>query len=529
MDPFSITVGIVGLVDGGLSLSRELKGKIAAFQHAEQEVMELAHEIDLCTTLLDILGQSFDRPENAYPRNVVKQTKRLVEDMNEIFNRVMALLQNFDASARANAKYMIDAGELKEQHSKLKGLQLSFVFMLSVCPPTHPTAALDTATSIGSAEAGRLEGTFQVPITGTSASGEPVTYTAILTLQPSGAGRGPTSPAKRPQETSSSSPDFTEQLSHLRQDQRLKKKLANLASNPFFAKDSFGGLFGTHKSRTSSPRKTEVVEYSYVEPMIDEKTGLPDEAANGEATTYASVPFSTYEDAVDAEPEQEREFADRLAEESSRDAEDILDYLYDDTDDTKATDSGQEMQTTSVRDHAGVVPIIPDVSPPSTTDETPDEALPRPSAAEEFEDPMQDAMRLRLQQSNSPDPSTPPVSFSRPIANRNMPQHPSVQRMQDAQQLVKTTPSRSSNRTNGSRTSVYSNVTSRRRTCDGCDCKIPSEMHRYRCGECFDFEFCEPCFLAAESTEASIWHPHPQNSFTQVEQQAGQQQGRPTR
>ena len=89
MDPFSITVGIVGLVDGGLSLSKELKGKIVAFKHAEQEVMELAHEIDLCTTLLDILGQSFDRPENAYPKNVVKQTKRLVDDVGTISDHVV--------------------------------------------------------------------------------------------------------------------------------------------------------------------------------------------------------------------------------------------------------------------------------------------------------------------------------------------------------------------------------------------------------------------------------------------------------
>jgi hypothetical protein len=81
MDPFSITVGIIGLVDGGLSLSKDLKGKIVTFRHAEQEVLELAHEIDLCVTLLDVFGQSLDRPENEYPKNVVKQTRRLVEDV----------------------------------------------------------------------------------------------------------------------------------------------------------------------------------------------------------------------------------------------------------------------------------------------------------------------------------------------------------------------------------------------------------------------------------------------------------------
>lgn len=81
MDPFSITVGIVGLVDGGLSLSKDLKSKIDDFRNAEREVIELAHEIDLCTTLLDVLGDSLNGPENAYPKNIAKQTKRLVGDV----------------------------------------------------------------------------------------------------------------------------------------------------------------------------------------------------------------------------------------------------------------------------------------------------------------------------------------------------------------------------------------------------------------------------------------------------------------
>lgn len=82
MDPFSVTVGVIGVVDAGISLSKELKGKIDDFNNAEREVIELAHEIDLCTTLLDVLGDNFDRPENAYPKNVVKQTRRLVMDVS---------------------------------------------------------------------------------------------------------------------------------------------------------------------------------------------------------------------------------------------------------------------------------------------------------------------------------------------------------------------------------------------------------------------------------------------------------------
>jgi len=81
MDPFSITVGIVGLVDGGLSLSKELKDKIDSFKDAGNEIIELAHEVDLCTTLVDVLGNGLDRPESVYPANVIKQTRWLVGDV----------------------------------------------------------------------------------------------------------------------------------------------------------------------------------------------------------------------------------------------------------------------------------------------------------------------------------------------------------------------------------------------------------------------------------------------------------------
>jgi len=80
MDPFSVTVGIVGVVDGGLSLAGMLKEKISAYRNAENEIMELAHEVDLATNLIDMVGINLDSQQNL-PKNVVKQSKRLVSDV----------------------------------------------------------------------------------------------------------------------------------------------------------------------------------------------------------------------------------------------------------------------------------------------------------------------------------------------------------------------------------------------------------------------------------------------------------------
>ncbi|KAK5118886.1 hypothetical protein LTR62_000096 [Meristemomyces frigidus] len=548
MDPFSLAVGIVGLVDGGLNLSRELKGKIVAFRGAEQEVMELAHEIDLSVTLVDLLGQRFDRPEDGYPRNVVRQTRLLVEDMNQIFDRVFGLLQDFDASVKAAAKYVLDANELKEQHAKLKGLQLSFVFMLSVCPPSRPTM---TATTGGSQAVSSQSTPVQIPITTTTASGETVTYMATLTLQPTEPNQVPTPPSNSAKESQTDDhPDFTEQLNRLRKDQRLKKKLANLASNPFFAKDSFGALFGAHARRASSTKSNGMVEYSYMEP-ISMKTGAPED----DPPTYASVPFDTCGE-VDQE-DHEEDFAARLAEESIQDAEDILDYLYDDSKatekDNTSSDTGNEVEVidvsndltnTSIRDYAHLDPEFSPERHTSTSEASPEEPPPpTPSGINEYEDPLRDGARLlRAQEndSNSPEYTTATataISFSRPMAKTNLPPHPSVRGANNVQQqihLVSTpaptagskppsaaasrTVSEPASRTNSPLRRPRQHSPSKRRECDGCDCKIPSAMQRYRCSECFDFVFCAPCYQGAKGQEgvSAIWHPHVLGGFEEV-------------
>ncbi|RMX93470.1 hypothetical protein D0868_12839 [Hortaea werneckii] len=319
MDPFSITVGIVGLVDGGLSLSKDLKSKIDDFRNAEREVIELAHEIDLCTTLLDVLGDSLNGPENAYPKNIAKQTKRLVGDMRNVFKDVELLLAEFDYSAKASGKHMIKAETFRGHHNKLKSLQLSFIFMLSVCPAPRPVqsdAGIAPGDVVG--PSGTFEGTIQrVPInTGARdpKSGAPITYKATLTLQPSESQQASTGTDGRTNQASSG-PEFSDRLEEAKKNKHLRKKLAALTCNPFFSREAFGSMFGRH------PPKAKV--YRYAEPIsIEPRMGMPLRSHSD----AADVGFGAGEEMGEELPMHHPELSDSSRTADDR-VEDILTYL----------------------------------------------------------------------------------------------------------------------------------------------------------------------------------------------------------
>ncbi|KAI7222166.1 hypothetical protein KC333_g1331 [Hortaea werneckii] len=291
----------------------------------QREVIELAHEIDLCTTLLDVLGDSLNGPENAYPKNIAKQTKRLVGDMRNVFKDVELLLAEFDYSAKASARYMIKAETFRGHHDKLKGLQLSFIFMLSVCPAPRPVQSDDSVASgdvVG--PSGTFEGTIQhVPIyTGARdpKSGAPVTYKATLTLQPSESQQGSTGTDGRTNQAGSG-PDFSDRLEEAKKNKHLRKKLAALTSNPFFSREAFGSMFGRH------PPKAKV--YRYAESIsVEPRMGMPLRSHSD----AGDVGFGAGEAIEDEVPMHQPELSPSSRTADDR-VEDILTYLFHDEED----------------------------------------------------------------------------------------------------------------------------------------------------------------------------------------------------
>lgn len=254
------------------------------------------------------------------------------------------MIAEFDYSHKASAKYLMNAEALRGHHEKLKGLQLSFIFMLSVCPPQRtPIQAATSGAAV--TQLGFFEGTIQhLPIYNASkgpTGDAPVTYQATLTLQ-----QFPSAPASAgAQETPNIEvqQDTTDRLEEAQKNKRLKRKLAALTSNPFFSKDTFGSIFAkptpytkaatyelvedfTEMREADIGRKEETLERMAREPQVyggeddrrkveaemkgleEEIAGLREEAKQSQQTPQDPVPSET---------------------EAERDADDILTYVND--------------------------------------------------------------------------------------------------------------------------------------------------------------------------------------------------------
>ncbi|KAI7164486.1 hypothetical protein KC349_g569 [Hortaea werneckii] len=382
----------------------------------QREVIELAHEIDLCTTLLDVLGDSLNGPENAYPKNIAKQTKRLVGDMRNVFQDVELLLAEFDYSAKASARYMIKAETFRGHHDKLKGLQLSFIFMLSVCPaprPVQPDDGIASGNVVG--PSGTFEGTIQhVPIyTGARdpKSGAPVTYKATLTLQPSESQRASTGTDGRADQASSG-PDFSDRLEEAKKNKHLKKKLAALTSNPFFSREAFGSMFGRH------PPKAKV--YRYAESIsVEPRMGMPLRSHSD----AADVGFGAGEESGQGVPMHQPGLSP-LSRTADDRVEDILTYLFHDEEDESAEASASasfdERHDQDEESEGGILKVYP--APDAEAEISHYDALDDPYAEEMMinADPRQ--ARAQSPNATRPSPSnlrlhaqSPPSRYSTPL------------------------------------------------------------------------------------------------------------------
>ena len=133
MDPFSITVGVVGLADAGTSLASFLTDKYKTYREAPSLILEIASEVEFCAGLVDIFGSSLDRPGSQYPDRFVRDAKNLVQKTHAVFLDIRGLIpvdRDFDATfSRARWHFVLDRKKLEAQRQRLRELQQMFMFM----------------------------------------------------------------------------------------------------------------------------------------------------------------------------------------------------------------------------------------------------------------------------------------------------------------------------------------------------------------------------------------------------------------
>ncbi|KAK5682448.1 hypothetical protein LTS10_005576 [Elasticomyces elasticus] len=303
MDPFSITAGVIGVVDGGLSLSKMLVDRVQNFRRADEQIMELAHEVDLCNALLDELRPRLNLPRGSYPKNLVSVAELLITRMSETMDSIRKRVQTFDTSKTDAAKYaLFDAGALKGHHGKLKGLQTDFMCLFNSRDPS---------------------------------SGGPVTYQATLTLrpaptQPTGI---PAPPTPAPSGVPAQSAALAQQLQDLKRDKVARKKLANLTSSPFF---QLGNMFSSKKSHRRQAASPDPKSRYRMRAPDPEERAFMRKAADDETTgySYGLDPPSDY-----MGPIESRSTLGDDASASKVDA--MLDYLFEE-DDSESYDISED-------------------------------------------------------------------------------------------------------------------------------------------------------------------------------------------
>jgi hypothetical protein len=108
MDPFSITVGIVGLADAGTNLAGWLTEKYKSYRDAPELLLEIAHEVEFCAGLVDMFGSSLDRPGVEHPKRFVRDAKVLVEKVGSMI--IVAYLAYIE---RTSLTWIPDASNLQ--------------------------------------------------------------------------------------------------------------------------------------------------------------------------------------------------------------------------------------------------------------------------------------------------------------------------------------------------------------------------------------------------------------------------------
>ncbi|KAK5699176.1 hypothetical protein LTR17_023457 [Elasticomyces elasticus] len=544
MDPFSITAGVIGVVDGGLSLSKMLVDRVQNFRRADEQIMELAHEVDLCNALLDELRPRLNLPRGSYPKNLVSVAEVLITRMSETMDSIRKRVQTFDTSKTDAAKYaLFDAGALKGHHGKLKGLQTDFMCLLCVFPAQPQVTAPAMAIS-GLAGLGSLEGTIQhIPIYSNSrdpSSGGPVTYQATLTLRPAPTlPTGiPAPPTPAPSGVPAQSAALAQQLQDLKRDKVARKKLANLTSSPFF---QLGNIFSSKKShRRQAASLDSRSRYRMRASGPEERAFMRKEADNETAEyAYAPDPSSDY-----MGPIESRSALGDDPPASKVDA--MLDYLFED-DDNESYDTSEDetpsepytgpdttmgaLRAPPTNDYTEVDSLDPesrrrpspyDTASPSHYEAKPERdddtiLLPFPPGIErlatcgsceiEFNSSM-----VRFNCDTCPEFTLCKTCCRTPV-RKNAHEHkeftrvdpestPKAKATPPHKEPVPTSPSTHGREPPRPRAKKFD--------CDGCHNQIPADMPRHECVSCPDFDFCEMCFHDPRQT---VRHQHSKRYF----------------
>ncbi|KAF4628982.1 hypothetical protein G7Y89_g9166 [Cudoniella acicularis] len=285
MDPFSLTVGAVGLLDTANKLTKSLLDRYEAFSSAPRKMSEIANDVTMVAGLVEVFSQSVDGAGTSikFPERFQRDAKNLVEQCFDILRDIDALIPSGSTKPDYSVRLHYAFGnekKIQKYQEKLKQVQHMFMFMTTMWMYQLPSlqqkqpqpvesrpdnsqrpkgdlglSDLDMGGGAPTLSTGSWTGVMQqVPVT-IGGMGGGVSYEATLTLNPI-----PLSQTHgRRERLKAELPVYARERTIKRVGRNEKTTLENLRRSPYFSMN----LFGRPQNMAAFSSRGDDVEYEY--------------------------------------------------------------------------------------------------------------------------------------------------------------------------------------------------------------------------------------------------------------------------
>ena len=98
MDPFSLTVGCVGLLSSIIDLSKTASKFAIDFRDARKDMESVRHELTSLQLCVETLHDDLSQPEINYPQNIQRSLHDVLHNCDGVTGELKSLLDKFSSN-----------------------------------------------------------------------------------------------------------------------------------------------------------------------------------------------------------------------------------------------------------------------------------------------------------------------------------------------------------------------------------------------------------------------------------------------
>lgn len=81
LDPISLSASIIALAEAGFAVGRFLSDTFKSYKNAPEDILEIAHEVNICSTLMGSLGEKLKDAALRYSESFRESVEYLVKNV----------------------------------------------------------------------------------------------------------------------------------------------------------------------------------------------------------------------------------------------------------------------------------------------------------------------------------------------------------------------------------------------------------------------------------------------------------------